>query len=484
MSTVMSLQISVQKTSTGNNLLITGTSRGDEILVAQNSKGLVISDGKATKTVAGKFKIISINGGNGNDTIAIGSSVKTSCAITGGNGDDTIVGSSAADAIAGGSGNDSIYGSGGNDALFGQNGNDSLYGNSGNDDLVGGAGDDVLVSVGGGRYDTLEGDGGFDSFWTDDSSAEKVVDTLSSDERYNSAWHRIDGFVDFFDTNGNATTVPTELNGQDLPDPTLDWDDNGYYTADGYSDFSDLPLFNSNGPTMDDISQGALGDCYFLSTMAAVADANPQWIRQTVVDFGDGTYGVRFMEEDGGETYVRVDGELPANTTSSGGVVPAYDGLGLGGTIWAPVIEKAFAYYRDPSNSSDGVVDTSYHNIVGGWMHEPMVALGGVDIDDNDPYSMPFTDGYDLLSWVQGEIDAGRAVTFATTSQPSSVLVGSHAYTVVGVAQASDGTWYLQVRNPWGSDGYTTRDGHDDGYVFLTASEAFNSMAQVASATV
>jgi hypothetical protein len=190
------------------------------------------------------------------------------------------------------------------------------------------------------------------------------------------------------------------------------------------------------------------------------------------------------MDDDGSESYVRVDGDLPAVKTSSGGIMPAYDGLGLGGTIWAPIMEKAFAYYRDPSMSNDGVVDTSYHNIVGGWMHEPMVALGGIDIDDNDPYTMPFTDGLDLLSWVQTQIGEGRAVTFATTSQPSGVLVGSHAYTVVGIVRADDGSVYLELRNPWGSDGYSTRDGHDDGYVFLTPSEAFTSMAQIASATV
>jgi hypothetical protein len=484
MAAVMSLGISVQKTGSGYNLLITGTSKGDKISVSQNSKGVVISDGKATKTVSGKFNVISINGGNGADRIVVANSVKTSCAINGGNGDDTIVGGSATDAISGGNGNDSIYGSGGNDSLFGQNGNDSLYGNNGNDSLVGGAGDDVIVSVGGGQSDTLEGDGGFDSFWSDNSSAERVTDTLSSDERYNGAWHQIGGFIDFFDANGNATPIPTELNAQDLPDPTLDWDANGNYTADGFSDFGDLPLFNANGPTMDDIHQGRIGDCYFLSTLAAVAGTNPAWLRQSIVNFGDGTFGVRFMTENGGESFVRVDGDLPAMRTSSGGVTPAYDGLGIGGTIWAPILEKAWAYFRDPANCQHGVAYTTYHNIVGGWMREPMIAMGGVDTYNNDPYNLPFSDGYDLLSWVQNEIAAGRTVTMATNNSPSSVLVGMHAYTVVGVVQDSSGQWLLQVRNPWGSDGYNSRDGNNDGYVFLTASEAITSIAQFASATV
>ena len=35
------------------------------------------------------------------------------------------------------------------------------------------------------------------------------------------------------------------------------------------------PLYGANGPTMSDINQGYLGDCYLLSSLAEVAQPGP-----------------------------------------------------------------------------------------------------------------------------------------------------------------------------------------------------------------
>jgi Ca2+-binding RTX toxin-like protein len=48
--------------------------------------------------------------------------------VSGGNGNDTITGSSFDDIICGGNGQDIIYGKDGSDRIFGQNGKDELYG--------------------------------------------------------------------------------------------------------------------------------------------------------------------------------------------------------------------------------------------------------------------------------------------------------------------------------------------------------------------
>lgn len=48
--------------------------------------------------------------------------------VSGGNGNDTITGSSFDDIICGDNGQDSIYGKNGDDRIFGQNGKDELYG--------------------------------------------------------------------------------------------------------------------------------------------------------------------------------------------------------------------------------------------------------------------------------------------------------------------------------------------------------------------
>jgi hypothetical protein len=253
------LGVSLQKTKAGFDLLITGTKKADRIGITQDERGIVIRDGTASKLIKAKLHQIIVNGGEGNDLIGVDSSIKIRAALNGGSGHDVIVGGGGNDAINGGAGNDSVYGGGGNDTVVGAAGNDSLYGNTGNDSLVGGAGDDVLVTVGGGRYDTLEGDAGFDSFWTDASSREVVTDKLSADETYNGAWHQVDGFMPYFDKDGDLTEIPIEPEGDDLLDPELDFKEDGTYTADGYEDYSDNPLFPKAGPSMDDIKQGVLG---------------------------------------------------------------------------------------------------------------------------------------------------------------------------------------------------------------------------------
>ncbi|TCS98735.1 hemolysin type calcium-binding protein [Tepidimonas ignava] len=65
--------------------------------------------------------------------------------ITGGSGDDTLLGSGNADTISGGAGNDTITGGAGADVLTGGAGNDTITGGAGADVLTGGAGNDKFV---------------------------------------------------------------------------------------------------------------------------------------------------------------------------------------------------------------------------------------------------------------------------------------------------------------------------------------------------
>ena len=469
----------------GPALFINGSSRSDRITVNQTSRGIIVTDSTGSSLITKRVNVIEVFGGRGNDRITLSRSIACGTIIDGGAGNDVIRGGSGRDTILAGDGNDRIYGNNGNDVLAGMNGNDSIYGGAGKDWLVGGAGDDNLIAVGGGGNDSLQGDAGFDSYWMDDATYEVVLDTLSFDEQYNMAVHRVDSFIDYTDERGRNLPISKELANQNLPDPGLEWDeDTMYYTAEGWDNFYGMPLFSSSGPTMDDLYQGAVGDCYFLATLGAVANTNPDWIEQSIVDFGDGTFGVRFMTEAGNQEFVRVDGDLAVNYTQDGGSTLAYTGFGEGGSIWAPLMEKAWTFARDRVNSDTPVAETSYHNISGGWMDEPMIALGGVDVYNNEPNESPFYDGYDMLDWIDAELSQGKALTYATNSQPVSKMVAAHAYTIVGVVQANDGQWYLELRNPWGTDGHSSVDSADDGYVFLNARDAFNSMMQVASATV
>jgi serralysin len=82
--------------------------------------------------------------------------------LYGGEGNDTLLGSSANDILTGGGGNDSLTGGDGLDVLNGDAGNDRLFGGAGNDSLNGGDGNDWLV--GGAGNDRLYGNEGADTF--------------------------------------------------------------------------------------------------------------------------------------------------------------------------------------------------------------------------------------------------------------------------------------------------------------------------------
>ncbi|MBI1197191.1 MAG: hypothetical protein GC203_04945, partial [Phenylobacterium sp.] len=74
---------------------------------------------------------------------------------TGGNGVDTLTGTSADEKLDGGNGNDSLFGGAGADTLVGGNGDDALSGGDGIDSLTGGNGADTLE--GGAGHDILAG---------------------------------------------------------------------------------------------------------------------------------------------------------------------------------------------------------------------------------------------------------------------------------------------------------------------------------------
>src|SRR5438128_1245111 len=114
-------------------LSITGTPGPDRIVLRQ-ARGRLAIAGTALSFVSNRIRHISIDGGDGNDTLT---------------------GTDGPDSISGGDGNDLIHGNGGRDSLDGQTGMDKLFGDAGDDSILGGAGDDLLV--GGNGSDTLLG---------------------------------------------------------------------------------------------------------------------------------------------------------------------------------------------------------------------------------------------------------------------------------------------------------------------------------------
>jgi hypothetical protein len=129
------------------------------------------------------------------------------------------------------------------------------------------------------------------------------------------------------------------------PDPNAPRNQYRYVPVDGV-------LFRSTGPSLADIRQGSIGDCYFLASLGAVAQTHPQAIRDMITDNRDGTYTVRFFIE-GAAAYVTVDRMLPVD----GNNMLVYSGAGRAATlptvlhssnaIWPHLIEKAYAQINE-----------------------------------------------------------------------------------------------------------------------------------------
>lgn len=448
--------------SGGIELRVIGTDAGDRLDVSQSGLVLTLTNGSWSKTYSKSFKSLYIDGGNGNDLITLDPSVMI-------------------DAI--------IKGAAGNDSLSGGSGHDRIYGGTGTNMLYGANGDDILVSVGGANNDRLIGGLDNDSYWLDTDAAEVITD-VSPAETAGGAVHRISEFSNSKATETTLKKVKTvkqiankagklknktvvemvqttkvipatkELLGQQLVDPTFT------RAATGYTNFADHMLFPDGGPKLTDIQQGQIGSCYFLSVLSSIAKTNPGWLKQTIVDLGDGTYCVQFTK---GTTkaYVRVDADLP--TATGGGL--AYVNFGAQGSLWVALIEKAWASFR--TNAA------SYASIDGGWMDESYRALG------MGATNVMSGTAAQILAGMAAALDAGKSVTFAVATPPSgSNLVGMHAYTVDRVNLGSDGKPVsVRLRNPWGVDAYTCTDGLNDGYVTISADQTAKALLGYAIGT-
>lgn len=131
-----------------------------ETTMATHANRTINTSATGSTKLSGNFE--NVTGGSGNDVI-LGNAAANS--LNGGEGNDSIDGDSGSDTINGGADDDAIFGNLGNDVIngnedsdtiLGDAGNDTIHGNAGNDTLIGGLGSDRLF----GDEDTDTGLGG------------------------------------------------------------------------------------------------------------------------------------------------------------------------------------------------------------------------------------------------------------------------------------------------------------------------------------
>jgi Calpain family cysteine protease len=231
-----------------------------------------------------------------------------------------------------------------------------------------------------------------------------------------------------------------------------------------YENFSNDPLFATNGPSAADVNQGYVGDCFFLSTLSSVAKLDPTLIRKDVTANGDGTFTVDFMN---GKTQnqVRVNADLPVWPDGQ----LAFAGLGVQNSLWVAIVEKAFADYRTHANS--------YASINGGWMTEAFSDLG---LTGNTIVAAATSTV--LANLLKADVKANDFVTYATNDSiiGDAPLVADHAYMIDGVTTNAKGVvTSIRLRNPWGNGGPAIDGANDGGYVTITPAQALANMTGI-----
>ena len=195
----------------------------------------------------------------------------------------------------------------------------------------------------------------------------------------------------------------------------------------------------------NDVRQGALGDCYFMASLAAIARSDPQTLQKNIRDNADGSYTVTLYERQPPGTRgrgfdrreIRVSADLPVEggrlAFAQGGDTHARET-----ELWVALYEKAFAKLAG-----------SYANIEGGRGHEAMEAITGKESASHSPTRKS-------LETIDRALRKGDAVTAGTLPRMFALddrlfndgtLVASHEYYVVGVDR-NKGT--VTVRNPFG----------------------------------
>jgi len=265
--------------------------------------------------------------------------------------------------------------------------------------------------------------------------------------------------------------------------PATDW--GATYSVVAGSLFGDNSDPALNVPDSSDMRQGALGDCYLIAALGALADSSPSSIENMFIDNGieNGvqSWTVRFYYNDPARgyvaDYVTVDAMLPGY---SGGNL-LYARLGDANRWWMPLVEKAYAQWNATGKEGrDG--QNCYASLYGGCMEYVDAQILGRTATTYSPARDP-TAKQAVIDAIQRNA-AVTAAIFATgdaTEFNRLRLVSSHAYQVVGYDDDPGSPTFdtFQLRNPWGFYDPTARLTWDDlcAYSWLAVAETSSSFS-------
>lgn len=231
----------------------------------------------------------------------------------------------------------------------------------------------------------------------------------------------------------------------------------GQVIANGWTpagtSWSDRGNFFNDVTEYNDPIQGAIGNCYFIAAISAIAWAAPYTIEHKVRATGTGetdrTNAIQFFTKGGGKDAATRLVEVTDNTIINASNNPVYCRSNDAGEIWPAVYEKAFAkWITNTNDDKPDISQTAYGD----------PAKAAAQLTNKTPYyyytssrtgldlfgivrenSMSYKTFNPMVAWTYG---SGKDYT-------GSNIVGNHAYTVLGWSTFNNKN-YIILRNPWG----------------------------------
>jgi hypothetical protein len=230
------------------------------------------------------------------------------------------------------------------------------------------------------------------------------------------------------------------------------------------------PLFGtSTSAQIGGIDQRSFGDCVLLAALGATfapqsndaGNSTSKTINDMLIDNGDSTYTVRFFTQDLKAEWVTVDNRLATTNGKNLFGTSNKDGL------WAPIIEKACAQWREFNEGSS--TRTGWDLIGNGdYLEAGLQRITGRDATNyyTGGGSRDFS-----FNLIKDSLSTGKAILAAGAPSVNGLnLISGHAYSVTNAYISATGEQRVVVRNPWGID-YSwsaTTDGKNDGFLDLS----------------
>jgi hypothetical protein len=197
------------------------------------------------------------------------------------------------------------------------------------------------------------------------------------------------------------------------------------------------------GVTIEDVKQGALGDCYFLSALTVLGT---QRVQDVFVDFDPsvkcGAYLIKFYNGEK-KMYVIVDDFFPVDCDGNWAFVKTLSGTEL----WPMLIEKAYAkLHGDYDSIAAGKVQFALADLTGGFPEE--VKLETAQNNPDNLWKKMLKN--QQLGYLMGAGSPENPRGDAAISENG--IVQGHAYAITNVVELENER-LIQLKNPHGQFG-------------------------------